>query len=214
MKSVLISIQPKWCELIASGKKTVEVRKTKPKLETPFKVYIYATEPKHKKDFGLCLDDGKVGLIYRWNYDYARRNKMPILSGKVIGEFVCHRIDTIGKRGVDNNFDYCYLSLNQFGNDDIEIEITDIKKSRISKAELNAYGFNSRYLYAWHISDLVIYDKPKELREFITPTNCNSIIAKKMMCNTCCLSAEFCSKKPKRITRPPQSWCYVEEVGR
>lgn len=43
MKSVLISIQPRWCELIASGKKTIEIRKTKPKLETPFKVYIYCT---------------------------------------------------------------------------------------------------------------------------------------------------------------------------
>ena len=32
MKSVLISIQPKWCELIASGQKTVEVRKSKPKM--------------------------------------------------------------------------------------------------------------------------------------------------------------------------------------
>ena len=44
MKSVLISIQPKWCELIANGKKTVEVRKTRPKLETPFKCYIYCTQ--------------------------------------------------------------------------------------------------------------------------------------------------------------------------
>ena len=44
MKAVLISIQPKWGELIASGKKTVEIRKTKPKLETPFKVYIYCTQ--------------------------------------------------------------------------------------------------------------------------------------------------------------------------
>ena len=44
MKAVLISIQPKWCELIASGKKTVEVRKSRPKLETPFKVYIYCTQ--------------------------------------------------------------------------------------------------------------------------------------------------------------------------
>ncbi len=34
-KSVLISIKPKWCELIASGKKTVEVRKTKPAIKTP-----------------------------------------------------------------------------------------------------------------------------------------------------------------------------------
>ena len=46
MKAVLMSIQPKFCELIASGKKTVEVRKTKPKLETPFKVYIYCTKDK------------------------------------------------------------------------------------------------------------------------------------------------------------------------
>ena len=44
MKAVMISIQPKCCELIANGKKTVEVRKTRPKLETPFKVYIYETK--------------------------------------------------------------------------------------------------------------------------------------------------------------------------
>lgn len=41
MKSVMLSVQPKWCKVIASGKKTIEVRKTKPKLETPFKCYIY-----------------------------------------------------------------------------------------------------------------------------------------------------------------------------
>ena len=43
MKSVMLSIRPKWCEMIASGEKTIEVRKTKPKLETPFKCYIYCT---------------------------------------------------------------------------------------------------------------------------------------------------------------------------
>ena len=43
-KAVLISIHPKWCELIASGKKMVEIRKNKPKLETPFKCYIYQTK--------------------------------------------------------------------------------------------------------------------------------------------------------------------------
>lgn len=48
MKEVLISIQPKWCELIANGTKTVEVRKTKPKLNTPFKCYIYCTKEKQQ----------------------------------------------------------------------------------------------------------------------------------------------------------------------
>lgn len=39
----MISIRPKWCEKICSGEKTIEVRKTRPKLETPFKCYIYCT---------------------------------------------------------------------------------------------------------------------------------------------------------------------------
>ena len=43
-KAVLISIRPEWCDLIVRGKKTIEVRKTRPKLETPFKVYIYCTK--------------------------------------------------------------------------------------------------------------------------------------------------------------------------
>ena len=63
MKSVLISIRPKWCDLIASGRKTIEVRKTWPKLPTPFTCYIYCT-----KERG-CAN-----------------------GGKIIGEFVCDLI--------------------------------------------------------------------------------------------------------------------------
>lgn len=43
-KAVLISIRPEWCEKIINGKKTVEVRKTRPKMDTPFKCYIYCTK--------------------------------------------------------------------------------------------------------------------------------------------------------------------------
>ena len=70
MKAVLISIKPKWCDLIRQGRKTVEVRKTCPKLEVPFKVYIYET-----------MDGGRG-------------------SGLVFGEFVCTGFDVfrpIGK---------------------------------------------------------------------------------------------------------------------
>lgn len=42
MTSIIASIKPKWCELIVSGKKTIEVRKIAPK-EVPFKVYMYCT---------------------------------------------------------------------------------------------------------------------------------------------------------------------------
>lgn len=175
MKAVLISIQPKWCELIASGKKTVEVRKTKPKLETPFKVYIYATEPRSKRDVGLCLDDGKVVLIYRWYYDYAKRHKMPILSGKVIGEFVC---DNIAK------------GTSQLG-------------SCLSLKQIREHA-NGKDVYGWHISDLVIYDKPKELSEF-------------KQCHKCeyyanCFEHELSCDGIYKLKSPPQSWFYVEEV--
>lgn len=71
MKAVLISIRPQWCELIASGKKTLEVRKTKPKLETPFKVYIYCTKDKHG-----------------W-FHFGKEQR---LDGMVIGEFLCDEI--------------------------------------------------------------------------------------------------------------------------
>lgn len=66
-KAVLISIRPKWCEKIASGEKTIEVRKTRPKLETPFKAYIYCSQ-------------GNDARRLRGSW------------GKVIGEFTCERI--------------------------------------------------------------------------------------------------------------------------
>ena len=75
MKSVLISIKPKWCELIANRKKTIEVRKTRPKLETPFKVYIYETQGRTETPFV----DEEGHYIFKG-------------KGQVIGEFVCNNI--------------------------------------------------------------------------------------------------------------------------
>ncbi len=65
-KAVMISIQPKWCELIASGKKTIEVRKTKPKIDTPFKCYIYCTSSDIHS--GLVVGDNEAKLICCCNY--------------------------------------------------------------------------------------------------------------------------------------------------
>lgn len=180
MKAVLISIQPKWCELIANGKKTVEVRKTKPKLETPFKCYIYQTRK-------------------TWVYDIYSR--IADWQGKVIGEFVCDRI-RCEKEVAD-------------GLVDIVFEIT----SCINARDLFEYA-NGNVLYSWHISDLVIYDKPKELREFTT--FCNSYFdgdkcdGCKYFINGDCYEydeSDCGCNGLKPITKPPQSWCYVERLG-
>ena len=147
MKAVLISIQPKWCELIASGKKTVEVRKTKPKLETPFKCYIYCTN-------------------WKDNTYWANHYKGKL--GKVIGEFVCDGIIT-ARSG-------CYCKIPPV-------------LSQVDGLDLMDYA-DGKPVYGWHITDLVIYDKPRELGEF------------------CHCGVNYHFNPP--ITRPPQSWCYVE----
>ena len=209
MKAVLMSIQPKWCELIASGKKTVEVRKTKPKLDVPFKVYIYCTNTRPFLVWGDVFR-GNWETEFTHLYGYNRKDAeriWDVFNGKVMGEFVCTRVDRIQKLGVHNNFDYCYLSLNVFGNDDIETEITDIKKSCITKKELNAYGEHSPCLYAWHISNLVIYDTPKSLGEF-KKHNRTCYYDNLGYATPRCKDCKCC-----QIKKPPQSWCYVEELG-
>ena len=192
-KAVMLSIRPKWVEKIANGKKTIEVRKTRPKLDTPFKCYIYCTLSKYPhEDF--------IATNYPMPQFYG--------GGKVIGEFTCDRIYEIRKRGIPENFDYCYLSLNEWGNDDIETEIRAISASCVSKEELNGYGAKAPLLYGWHISDLLIYDQPRELSEF------QRACPNSWYCESCAMYREnngTCGNESLQIRRPPQSWCYVEE---
>lgn len=205
MKAILRSIKPYWLYLILIGKKTVEIGKTFPKSDNWSKaVFLYCS--KDMRSFNLIPPKDRV-----WMLKYL---------GKVSCKFVCERIDTIGKRGINNNFDYCYQSLNVFGNDDIEVEITAIKKSCIPKVELNAYGAASMRLFAWHISDLVIYDMPWELGEF--KTFCTDFYDGKH-CDDCEYfidgrgyeydESDCGCDGLKPLKRPPQSWCYVEKGG-
>ena len=177
MKSIMLSIQPKWCELIASGKKTIEVRKTRPKLETPFKCYIYCTKSKEIM-FNVFLNEPEKEVEY--------------LSGKVIGEFVC---DSIRKGGADN-FIQAY-----YHNNPDETCLTD--------QELVLYATIGKSLYFWHISDLKIYDKPKRLDEFYKVGKHEACKYGKKTCLNLRIT-DFCKRCEFEITRPPQSWCYVE----
>lgn len=129
MKSVLLSIKPKYCELIASGKKTLEIRKNRPKIDVPFKVYMYCTKQYYRKGDGYF--QGKY-------------------CGKVIGGFVC------------DNIEYFDVPYPAFQN---ELEKRFIEQSCMSYYDLHRYAYHDD-LYAWHISDFVIYDKPKGLSEF------------------------------------------------
>ena len=205
-KAVLISIRPEWCEKIVGGEKTIEVRKTRPKLETPFKVYIYCTSG--RPDLNIPISPERLMRDYL-DTGSMRSLNCPLGNGKVIGEFVCDKIDVIRRMGIPANFDYCYLSLNEWGNDDIETEIRDIMGSCIPKERLNSYAGKTPVLYAWHISDLKIYDTPKVLSKF------RRICDKGCRCEGCARywgNGGNCGIGSLQIKRPPQSWCYVEEL--
>ncbi|MGN1415794.1 MAG: hypothetical protein ACI4XF_03070 [Oscillospiraceae bacterium] len=192
-KSVLISIKPKWCELIANGKKTVEVRKSRPKLETPFKVYIYCTLQGSNEFFKNTLN----GNISEWN-----KENWGLKKGKVIGEFVC---DTM-------------ITDRTFGHDPLFNAL-----SCMTIEEITSYC-TERKMYGWHISDLVIYDKPRELNEFgrygqlpcekaCPYEKCEHFKYMRVNANEydydCDCNGLLDNFMP--LTRPPQSWCYVEE---
>ena len=150
-KAVLISIRPE-CEKIMSGQKTIEVRKTRPKMNPPFKCYIY-----------------KCG------------------NGKVIGEFVCDEIISIDGAG--------------------RIPSDIARPTCLEPAELHQY-LGAAVGYGWHISNLKIYDHPREMSSF------RGACKNDWWCESCAMYSErsgTCRNAGLQITRPPQSWRYVEK---
>lgn len=185
-KAVMISINPKWCKLIASGKKTLEIRKSMPKLQPPFKCYIYCT----KGGIGKSFDNS---LVIAFNdKNEAVDVTDTIGNGKVIGEFVCDKI-----------YKFNILKLKEHGTLEYFLAFACMSYNcLINYIETQGYVF-----YGWHISDLKIYDKPKELSEFKKRNRecCYSDLGYAIP--NSCKACYHCN-----LTRPPQSWCYVEEI--
>ena len=181
MKAVLISIQPKWVEKIANGEKTIEVRKTRPKIETPFKCYIYCT-----KEYGYSNGE-------KLEMSHYLENGIWFDTGKVIGEFVCDKVD-----------DLRYVPTKYYLQPAGTWEEMICNSSCLSVDQIKEYAKGGT-IYGWHISDLKIYDKPKKLSDFLRPCN------KDAHCFYCKKALFVGGNCEGRIEVPPQSWCYVEE---
>ena len=216
MRSILISIKPEWVEKILNGNKTAEIRKSMPKCKLPCKVYIYCSQGQpdlrmFNQEICERFNISKNRLYSskeRKNYTKFIGDNSQSLNGKVVAEFTLNKIDLLVDMGfgihyIDKNLkdlDLSYLKMNSCLTDEQIYFYLGLKKD-------SGY-YNDGYV--WYIDDLVIYNKPKELSEFSTLTKCNSHIAKSKLCDCCCLCSNFCKTKPKKLTRPPQSWCYVE----
>lgn len=198
MNAIIMAVQPKWCELIASGKKIFEIRKSYPRkyvkfldnsgnIAEPFKVYIYCTKVKTYPFY--------IGPKYGKLYKDASTNFGYLGNGNIIGEFVCRKIEAV----------LCLHHL--FGK----------KLDRICNESCLSYEQLSEYLginccgkpnigYAWHISDLKIYDEPKELSMFLADcTYCGKLHVGDENCR------HHCYDGFREISRAPQSWMYCKE---
>lgn len=203
MKEVLISIRPEWCELIVKGLKTDEVRKTKPKLDTPFKGYIYCTKLK-KKGENLYQEYWRKE-INGLELHYVK------LSGKVIGEFICDEITRIAYCGYDNE----RIELN-IVDENLTIKKLDkgfLSRCRLSLNNLEKYA-NGGEVYDWHISDLVLYDEPKDIGEFYKGgmLSYDDWLYGIYNGNGGARSSYESYKNAFKLSKAPQSWCYVEGV--
>lgn len=191
-KAVLVSIRPEWVEKIANEWKTIEVRKTKPHLDTPFKCYIYCTNTRPFLVWGDVFRGAWVTEFTRLSgYGRAEADRTwDVFNGHVAGEFVCDWVETIKAAtepyGIYDVGDYF------------------VAQTRLVAGALWDYGKGAT-LYGWHISKLEIYDTPKKLSKFFRPLEiCIGKVCDEYGCAYC--------ENGGHIKRPPQSWCYVEEL--
>lgn len=179
MKSVLISVRPKYCKLLADGKKTVEIKKKYPKAHEPLKCYIYCTRL-GTEDF---FEDTRINAG-----DWAREQWIKKI-GKVIGECICDKVTPLSVDFLDDVLNKACMTAEEF-------------------QECTEHG----QCYAWHLTDLKIYETPKTLKDFGKSCDWrdddNCLYPK----DKCVLRENGKCKMECTIKYPPQSWQYVERL--
>jgi len=175
MKAVLLSVRPEWCKKEANGEKTIEVRKSRPKIETPFKSYVYCTKGRPKFTQSAFCEE--------------------VSNGKVVGEFVCDAVYPIQvfENGAIKDWHFNHLY-----------------EAQLSFDEMAAYIGCGKTGYGWNISGLKIYDKPKHLSDFYKSNTLSLYDFLYTVYDGSRTYAEYLFSQ--EIRRPPQSWCYVEEM--
>ena len=149
MKKILISIRPQWVEKILNGKKTLEIRKTAPKCDLPCEVYIYCTK---LVPYGRgCMYDE---VAKRYMTTFCNDGKeLPNLTGRVVAKFTLNKVE-----GIERNQFSIHWTKTLKGTDLCEM-------SCLTPTQLSDY-LRSKKGYAWHIDNLVPFDRPKELKDF------------------------------------------------
>ena len=190
MRAIMLAVHPKWCWKIATGEKTFEVRKTAPKQKTPYKVYLFCT--KTGKTLYRSKADGGIRLYHKTAHDAFSHHT--VMNGKVLAEFTC---------------DADLPLLFQCSDPAALVTHYEVPGTCLSDVEIMNYLGNGVEGHGLHIAGLTIYDRPREITEF-RKTCPNSFY-----CESCAMynaHEETCGNAALILRRPPQSWCYVEEI--
>lgn len=196
MKAVMFSIKPNWCHKILTGYKKLEVRKRIPTIKPPFKCYIYCSDGET-----LYRSIRGINIALRKQHDSLR--KYQIFNKRVIGEFTCDAIIPIFE--ISGSRTWLNLSI--------------ISDSCLSEKQIIEYAGKSKEVYGLHISNFILYDQPKSISDFALAGICR--FNKKDNCtyNGYCIragkqtdGAGHIGRCGKWLDRPPQSWCYVEDL--
>lgn len=222
MRKVLASLKPYYYYLVGEGIKKIEVRKDMPKASDWNKeVFFYMSkdvksfakipkefQEKYRKHFGkigLKFICDRIEEFYCASVPYQRENNLGY------GQFIDNGVYKVNgwHEGIvfERNDRYIDTMLNN----------NDLKEMRLTAQELFDYIGVGKHLYGWRISDLKIYDRPRELSEFkktkerIART-CGMQARNGLCCaidhEELCDNVNCCFKRPC----PSQSWCYVEEL--
>lgn len=194
MQYIMQSIQSEHTENILSGKKTIEIRTTKPNIELPCEVYIY------------CTKGGKV-LTTKTPKGEERK-----LNGKVVAKYTLNTID-----------EYPYIEFDSNGLKNYLIKNDELKRTCITYEQMCKYG-KKKKLYGWNIDNLIIFENPEMLMAFRKECKdkhrycpcCNhgyisygEDTTKEDIAEGGVDTEWFCCNWVKK---PPQSWFYVQEL--
>lgn len=128
MKAIMKSVNPRICEKVANGECSIILSKTRPKLEPPFKCDIYCTSS--DVHIGFVVGGGHVKAIRCCNYKTGIPIGGVIGNGKVIGEFVCNKIDK-----------YTFSNLEA----DYRVNHIELEKMCLNYVDLIEYGMGKLY---------------------------------------------------------------------
>lgn len=197
MKSILITIKPRFCAKIMNGDKTIEIRKSKA-LANAIKKLIIINKKGYADIYVCCTKD--TNLLHKncadiyWVEDKNFRKKIkqlglqtqPILNGKVLFKFRCYRVEEMRPF-----FHWCIEKETCLTRDEV-LDYLDSKDKSVGNPKRQSK------VYAIPINDLEIFAEPKELSEFKT---FNTYDLGDL--HNCHLS----------LNKAPQNFCYIEVEG-